>query len=185
MENKKIGVLLANLGTPDAPTVADVKRYLKQFLSDPRVIDLPKLKWQTILNCFVLPKRSPKVAKLYQAIWTAEGSPLIAISREQQKALQNYFNVKSKNVIVELGMSYGNPSMAQVVENLIKQAVEKIIVLPLYPQYSSTTTASVLDAFAESLKQHRRVVPFEFIHSYHNDPLYIEALANSITLEAD
>ena len=81
MENKKIGVLLANLGTPDAPTVADVKRYLKQFLSDPRVIDLPKLKWQTILNCFVLPKRSPKVAKLYQAIWTAEGSPLLAISR--------------------------------------------------------------------------------------------------------
>ena len=125
------------------------------------------------------------MAKLYQAIWTAEGSPLLAISRKQQKALQNYFNAKGKNVVVELGMSYGNPSMAQAVENLTKQAVEKIIVLPLYPQYSSTTTASVLDAFAESLKQHRRVVPFEFIHSYHNDPLYIEALANSITLEPD
>ena len=185
MENKKIGVLLANLGTPDAPTASDVKRYLKQFLSDLRVIDLPKFKWQTILNCFVLPKRSPKVAKLYQAIWTAEGSPLLAISRKQQKALQNYFNAKGKNAVVELGMSYGNPSMAQAVENLTKQAVEKIIVLPLYPQYSSTTTASVLDAFAKSLKQHRRVVPFEFIHSYHNDPLYIEALANSITLEPD
>lgn len=185
MKTAKIGVLLANLGTPDAPTTPAVKRYLKQFLSDPRVIDLPKLKWQTILNCFVLPKRSPKVAKLYSEIWTDEGSPLLAISRQQQKAVQSYFDAKGKDVVVELGMSYGNPSIAQAVENLTQQVVEKIIVLPLYPQYSSTTTASVLDAFAESLKQHRRIVPFDFVHSYHNDPLYIEALANSIQLEQD
>lgn len=185
MKTAKIGVLLANLGTPDAPTPSAVKRYLKQFLSDPRVIDLPKMKWQTILNCFVLPKRSPKVAKLYSEIWTGEGSPLLAISRQQQKAVQSYFDAKGKDVIVELGMSYGNPSIAQAVENLTQQEVDKIIVLPLYPQYSSTTTASVLDAFADCLKQHRRIVPFEFIHSYHDDPLYIEALANTIQLEQD
>lgn len=185
MSDAKIGVLLANLGTPDAPTTPAIKRYLKQFLSDPRVIDLPKAKWQTILNLFVLPKRSPRVAKLYQSIWTDEGSPLLAYSRQQQKAIQQYFSAKGKNVVVELGMSYGNPSIESAVERLTEQAVEKMIVLPLYPQYSSTTTASVLDAFAQALKSQRRIVPFEFIHSYHNDPFYIQALANSIELESD
>ncbi|VTR55638.1 protoheme ferro-lyase [Actinobacillus pleuropneumoniae] len=92
MNTNKIGVLLANLGTPDEPTTPAVKRYLKQFLSDPRVIDLPKFKWQFILNYMILPKRSPKVAKLYREIWTEQGSPLLAISRQQQQALQDYFN---------------------------------------------------------------------------------------------
>ncbi|MDD0823405.1 ferrochelatase [Mannheimia sp. AT1] len=185
MSEQKIGILLANLGTPDEPTPSAVKRYLKQFLSDPRVIDLPKLKWQAILNFIVLPKRSPKVAKLYQSVWSEDGSPLLAISRQQQRAVQHYFDVKGKNVVVELGMSYGNPSMESATDSLIKQNVDKIIVLPLYPQYSSTTTASVLDAFANGLKSQRNIVPFEFIHSYHNDPLYIQALANSIALDPD
>lgn len=185
MKQQKIGILLANLGTPDEPTPSAVKRYLKQFLSDPRVIDLPKIKWQPILNFMVLPKRSPKVAKLYQSVWTEDGSPLLAISRAQQRAVQRYFDVKGENVVVELGMSYGNPSMASATDSLIKQNVDKIIVLPLYPQYSSTTTASVFDAFAQGLKAQRKIVPFEFIHSYHNDPLYIQALANSIKLEQD
>lgn len=183
MNQQKIGILLANLGTPDEPTSGAVKRYLKQFLSDPRVIDLPKFKWQPILNFIVLPRRSPKVAKLYQSVWSEEGSPLLAISRQQQRAIQRYFEVKGKNVVVELGMSYGNPSIESATDNLIKQGVEKIIVLPLYPQYSSTTTASVFDAFANGLKAQRKIVPFEFIHSYHNDPLYIQALANSIQVE--
>lgn len=185
MNKQKIGILLANLGTPDEPTTKAVKRYLKQFLSDPRVIDLPKFKWQAILNFIILPKRSPKVAKLYQSVWSKDGSPLLAISRQQQKAIQHYFDVKGKNVVVELGMSYGNPSMGSAIDNLIKQNVDKIIVLPLYPQYSSTTTASVFDAFANGLRAQRKIVPFEFIHSYHNDPLYIQALANSITLAPD
>lgn len=185
MKTQKIGILLANLGTPDAPTTSAVKRYLKQFLSDPRVIDLPKTKWQTILNLFILPKRSPRVAKLYQSIWTDQGSPLLAISRQQQKALQSYFDAKNQSIIVELGMSYGNPSMESALEKLTQQQVDKIIVLPLYPQYSSTTTASVFDAFADALKKQRRIVPFEFIHSYHDDPLYIQALANTIQLAED
>lgn len=185
MTEPKIGVLLANLGTPDEPTTPAVKRYLKQFLSDPRVIDLPKWKWQFILNAFVLPRRSPKVAEAYRSIWTEEGSPLLAISRQQQKAVQSYFNVKGKNVVVELGMSYGNPSMESAVASLLAQDVEKIIVLPLYPQYSSSTTASVFDAFAHALTQHKKMVPFEFIHSYHDHPLYIKALANSVQLADD
>ncbi|WGE60851.1 ferrochelatase [Actinobacillus equuli] len=185
MTSNKIGVLLANLGTPDEPTAPAVKRYLKQFLSDPRVIDLPKFKWQLILNGIILPGRSPKVAKLYQEIWTEQGSPLLSISRQQQQTLQNYFNQQSRNVLVELGMSYGNPSIETATDRLIKAGVSKIIVLPLYPQYSSTTTASVLDAFARGLIQQRKIVPFEFIHSYHNDPLYIQALANTIQLAED
>ncbi|WGE45945.1 ferrochelatase [Actinobacillus equuli] len=185
MTSNKIGVLLANLGTPDEPTAPAVKRYLKQFLSDPRVIDLPKFKWQLILNGIILPKRSPKVAKLYQEIWTEQGSPLLSISRQQQQTLQNYFNQQSRNVLVELGMSYGNPSIESATDRLIKAGVSKIIILPLYPQYSSTTTASVLDAFARGLTQQRKIVPFEFIHSYHNHPLYIQALANTIQLAED
>lgn len=185
MKKQKIGILLANLGTPDEPTAPAVKRYLKQFLSDPRVIDLPKLKWQFILNLFVLPKRAPKVAEAYKGIWTEQGSPLLAISRQQQKSLQTYFDAKGKEAVVELGMSYGNPSIESAVSSLLAQNVEKIIVLPLYPQYSSSTTASVFDAFARGLTQHKKMVPFEFIHSYHDHPLYIKALANSVTLDAD
>lgn len=182
MTTQKIGIVLANLGTPDEPTAPAVKRYLKQFLTDPRVIDLPKFKWNMILNGIILPKRAPKVAKLYSAIWSKEGSPLLAISRQQQRALQAYFDKQNHNVIVELGMSYGNPSVESAVDSLIKQNVSKIIVLPLYPQYSSTTTASVFDAFARGLQAQRKIVPFEFIHSYHNHPHYIQALANSIEL---
>lgn len=183
--SQKVGILLANLGTPDEPTAPAVKRYLRQFLSDPRVIDLPRYKWLPILNFIVLPKRSPKVAEAYKSIWTEEGSPLLSISRQQQKAVQNHFDQQGKNVVVELGMSYGNPSMQSAVDNLIQAKVEKIIVLPLYPQYSSSTTASVFDAFAKALTKHKRMVPFEFIHSYHSDPNYIQALANTVNLAND
>lgn len=182
LQTNKIGVLLANLGTPDAPTTTAVTRYLRQFLSDPRVIDLPKWKWQFILNFMVLPKRAPRVAALYQSIWTSEGSPLLAISRQQQVAVQQVFAETSTEVIVELGMSYGNPSIESAIDRLIQQNVSKIIVLPLYPQYSSTTTASVFDAFAKALAKQRHIVPFEFIHHYYNHPLYIQALANTIKL---
>ncbi|MDP8033048.1 ferrochelatase [Pasteurella atlantica] len=179
----KVGILLANLGTPNAPTVPAIKRYLKEFLSDPRVIDLPRLKWLPILNGIVLPKRAPKIAKLYQRIWSEQGSPLLAISRQQQQAIQHSFNLENQDVVVELGMTYGEPSISDGVTSLLAQNVDKIIVLPLYPQYSSTTTAPVFDAFAKALKQHKKMVPFDFIHSYHNHPLYIKALATSIQLK--
>lgn len=180
MTQAKIGVILANLGTPDAPTPEAVSRYLWQFLTDPRVVDLPKWQWLPLLKGIILPKRSKRVAKNYQSIWHAQGSPLLVITQQQRQALQQYFDQNSANVTVEIGMSYGNPSMTSAVENLIKLQVDKIIVLPLYPQYSSTTTAALFDAFAAALKAQRHIPPFAFIHSYPTDENYIAALAQSI-----
>ncbi|PID51347.1 MAG: ferrochelatase [Pasteurellales bacterium] len=185
MKQIKVGILLANLGTPDAPDVPSVKKYLKEFLSDPRVIDLPKLQWLPILNAIVLPRRSPKIAKLYKRIWTEQGSPLLAISQQQKQVIESYFAKQNQNIIVELGMTYGNPSIDNAVTSLLTQNVDKIIVLPLYPQYSSTTTAPVFDAFSKALQKHKKMPMIDFIHSYHNHPLYIKALANTIKLEAN
>ena len=180
MSSAKIGILLTNLGTPDAPTPSAVYRYLNQFLTDPRVIDLPRWKWIPLLRTLILPKRSKRVAQNYQSIWTEEGSPLLQITKQQQRALQTYLDNEKHNTVVEIAMTYGNPSMESAVKKLIDLDVEKIIVLPLYPQYSSTTTASVFDAFAAALRTTRKVLPFEFIHAYHTDKHYIAALAESI-----
>lgn len=177
---QKIGILLTNLGTPSAPTAQAVSKYLRQFLSDPRVIDLPRWKWLPILNGLILPKRSKWVAKNYQSIWTEQGSPLLAIGRQQQILLQQYLQQQGLNIQVELAMTYGEPSMDQAVANLIQQRVKQLIVLPLYPQYSSTTTASVFDAFAKALTAHRYIPTFDFIHSYHLAPAYIQALCDSV-----
>lgn len=176
----KIGVLLANLGTPDSPTPKSISRYLWQFLTDPRVVDLPRCKWYPLLKAIILPLRSKRIAKNYQAIWTEQGSPLLAISRQQKDALQAYLDKQNIDTQVEIAMTYGNPSMQSAVKNLLKNQVERIIVLPLYPQYSSSTTGAVFDAFANALKEERGLVPFDFIHSYHVDENYINALANSI-----
>ena len=176
----KIGVLLANLGTPDSPTPKSISRYLWQFLTDPRVVDLPRCKWYPLLKAIILPLRSKRIAKNYQSIWTAQGSPLLAISRQQKDALQAYLDKQNIDVQVEIAMTYGNPSMQSAVKNLLKNQVERIIVLPLYPQYSSSTTGAVFDAFANALKEERGLVPFDFIHSYHIDENYINALADSI-----
>ncbi|CWX08196.1 TPA: ferrochelatase [Haemophilus influenzae] len=176
----KIGVLLANLGTPDSPTPKSISRYLWQFLTDPRVVDLPRCKWYPLLKAIILPLRSKRIAKNYQAIWTEQGSPLLAISRQQKDALQAYLDKQNIDTQVEIAMTYGNPSMQSAVKNLLKNQVERIIVLPLYPQYSSSTTGAVFDAFANALKEERGLVPFDFIHSYHIDENYINALANSI-----
>ncbi|HHF6854135.1 TPA: ferrochelatase [Haemophilus influenzae] len=176
----KIGVLLANLGTPDSPTPKSISRYLWQFLTDPRVVDLPRCKWYPLLKAIILPLRSKRIAKNYQAIWTEQGSPLLAISRQQKDALQAYLDNQNIDTQVEIAMTYGNPSMQSAVKNLLKNQVERIIVLPLYPQYSSSTTGAVFDAFANALKEERGLLPFDFIHSYHIDENYINALADSI-----
>ena len=176
----KIGVLLANLGTPDSPTPKSISRYLWQFLTDPRVVDLPRCKWYPLLKAIILPLRSKRIAKNYQSIWTAQGSPLLAISRQQKDALQAYLDKQNIDVQVEIAMTYGNPSMQSAVKNLLENQVDRIIVLPLYPQYSSSTTGAVFDAFANALKEERGLVPFDFIHSYHVDENYIDALVNSI-----
>ncbi|BCL67317.1 ferrochelatase [Haemophilus haemolyticus] len=179
-KSAKIGVLLANLGTPDSPTPKSISRYLWQFLTDPRVVDLPRCKWYPLLKAIILPLRSKRIAKNYQAIWTEQGSPLLAISQQQKDALQAYLDKQNIDTQVEIAMTYGNPSMQSAVKNLLKNQVERIIVLPLYPQYSSSTTGAVFDAFANALKEERRLVPFDFIHSYHIDENYINALADSI-----
>ena len=176
----KIGVLLANLGTPDSPTPKSISRYLWQFLTDPRVVDLPRCKWYPLLKAIILPLRSKRIAKNYQSIWTAQGSPLLAISRQQKDALQAYLDNQNINTQVEIAMTYGNPSMQSAVKNLLENQVDRIIILPLYPQYSSSTTGAVFDAFANALKEERGLVPFDFIHSYHVDENYIDALVNSI-----
>ena len=184
---KKFGVILANLGTPDEPTSSAISRYLWEFLTDPRVVDLPRWKWFPLLKAIILPLRSKRIAKNYQAIWTTQGSPLFAITKQQQQALQTYLSAQGIDVQVEIAMTYGNPSMQSAVKNLLKSQVEKIIVLPLYPQYSSTTTGALLDAFANALKQERGFVPFDFIHSYHLNENYINALTQSVQarLKAD
>lgn len=184
---KKFGVILANLGTPDEPTSSAISRYLWEFLTDPRVVDLPRWKWFPLLKAIILPLRSKRIAKNYQAIWTTQGSPLFAITKQQQQALQTYLSEQGIDVQVEIAMTYGNPSMRSAVKNLLKSQVEKIIVLPLYPQYSSTTTGALLDAFANALKQERGFVPFDFIHSYHLNENYINALTQSVQarLKAD
>lgn len=176
MGKTKTGILLANLGTPDAPTPDAVKRYLRQFLSDKRVVDTPRLLWWPLLRGVILPLRSPRVAKLYQSVWMSEGSPLMVYSRQQQKALA----ARLPDVPVALGMSYGSPSLASAVDELLSQGVEQIVLLPLYPQYSCSTVAAVWDELARILATKRAIPAISFIRDYAENPDYINALADSV-----
>lgn len=144
------------------------------------MVDLPRWKWYPLLKTIILPMRSKRIAQNYQAIWTAQGSPLLAITKQQQTGLQAYLTEQGINAQVEIAMTYGNPSMQSAVKNLLKNDVERMIVLPLYPQYSSTTTGALIDAFNRAIAQERDIMPFEFIHSYHLDKNYINALVDSI-----
>ena len=176
MHQTKTGILLANLGTPDAPTPDAVKRYLRQFLSDKRVVDTPRLLWWPLLRGIILPIRAPRVAKLYQSVWMAEGSPLMVYSRQQQQALA----ARLPDVPVALGMSYGSPSLASAVDELLAQDVDHIVVLPLYPQYSCSTVAAVWDELARILAKKRAIPGISFIRDYADDADYIHALAASV-----
>ncbi|HDY8310225.1 TPA: ferrochelatase [Klebsiella pneumoniae] len=176
MHQTKTGILLANLGTPDAPTPGAVKRYLRQFLSDKRVVDTSRLLWWPLLRGVILPIRSPRVAKLYQSVWMEEGSPLMVYSRRQQQALA----ARLPDTPVALGMSYGSPSLASAVDDLLAQGVEHIVVLPLYPQYSCSTVAAVWDELARILAKKRAIPGISFIRDYAKHPDYIHALAASV-----
>ncbi|HBX7637642.1 TPA: ferrochelatase [Klebsiella pneumoniae] len=176
MHQTKTGILLANLGTPDAPTPGAVKRYLRQFLSDKRVVDTSRLLWWPLLRGVILPIRSPRVAKLYQSVWMEEGSPLMVYSRRQQQALA----ARLPDAPVALGMSYGSPSLASAVDDLLAQGVEHIVVLPLYPQYSCSTVAAVWDELARILAKKRAIPGISFIRDYAEHPDYIHALAASV-----
>ncbi|EDP99800.1 ferrochelatase [Shewanella benthica] len=175
------GVLLVNLGTPDTPTTKDVRSFLKQFLSDPRVVDLNPLIWKPILNGVILNFRPSKVAKLYQSIWWDEGSPLMVVSQRQRELLAGMLaQVYGQSIPVELGMTYGNPSLALGLDKLKSQGVERIIVLPLYPQYSCSTVAAVSDAIATEYKGWREVPETRINKEYYQHPGYILALASSV-----
>lgn len=176
----RTGVLIVNLGTPDAPTPRAVRRYLDEFLSDPRVIDKPRWLWWLILHGIILRLRPYKAAHAYQQIWTEQGSPLLTISQKQVSKLQSLFNEKYAHVSVALGMSYGSPSIKTALESLQKDNVNNIVILPMYPQYSATTTASVFDAVAGVLRHWRFMPGIQFINHYHDKPQYIKTLADSI-----
>lgn len=175
------GILLNNLGTPDAPTPAALRKYLREFLWDPRVVEMPRWLWWVILNGIVLPFRPRRSAHKYQSVWTDEGSPLLAISKRQAKALQAELQHSFKGpVVVALGMRYGNPSIESALMQLKKANARRILLLPLYPQYSAATTASTFDAVADVLKTWRWLPELRMVAHYHDNPGYIDAVATSI-----
>lgn len=176
-----VGVLVTNLGTPDAPTAPALRRYLREFLSDPRVIELPRWKWWPILNLFVLTTRPRKSAKLYEEVWTEEGSPLLVTAKRQAAALEERLQARVASPLhVAVGMRYGNPSIRLGLDELRRRGCRRILVLPLYPQYSASTTGSTFDAVAEELTRWRWVPELRTVHQYHDDPAYVRALAASI-----
>ena len=179
MTVQKKGVLLANLGSPTAPTVPAVRQFLKEFLGDKRVVNLPRPLWLLILHSFVLPFRPKKSAAAYAKIWNAEkGSPLTFLTRQLTEKVALKLNDTA--ITVDYVMSYGQPSMATQLQRFKAQGIEDITVLPLYPQYSSTTTASVYDSFVKELNQWWHLPTFRFISDYHQHASYINALAQCV-----
>ena len=176
-----VGVLVTNLGTPDEPTAPALRRYLREFLSDPRVIELSRAYWLPILNLFVLTTRPKESAKLYRSVWTEEGSPLLVITRKQAAGIAERLDERvGSPVHVAAGMRYGNPSIASALAELREKGCRRILVLPLYPQYSASTTASTFDALAAELTTWRWIPDLRTVHSYHDRPAYVRALAASI-----
>jgi ferrochelatase len=173
----KTAVLLTNLGTPDNLELGSVKRFLREFLSDPLVVRLPRLLWLPLLHGIILPLRSPKTLQAYSRVWSEDGSPLLAYANKQRAALQEILREQAQ---VELAMRYGNPSFISVLRLLRDAGVDKLIVLPLYPQYSVTTTATSYKHLLGSLKQLDYAPTIEFIGYYPEHPAYIAALAEAI-----
>ena len=169
----RVGVLLTNLGTPDAPDAGAVRRYLAEFLSDPRVIEIPKLAWKPILHGIILRTRPKKSAHAYAQVWTDAGSPLAAITARQAKALQARLG---DGVIVEYAMRYGNPGIAAAIERMFAAGATRILVAPLYPQYCAATTASAFDATFAAIAATRWQPALRTLPPYHDDPHYIAAL---------
>jgi ferrochelatase len=174
------GILLIQLGTPDAPTKPALKRYLRQFLGDPRVIDMARWKWWLILNLFVLPRRPVQSAAKYERIWDARtGSPLLHITRLQTEALQKVL----PEIPVRFGMQIGNPSVGEVVSRMIAEGIDRIVVLPMYPQYSATTTESATDVLFHALMKERRVPALRIVPPYYLHPAYLDAMTRVIADE--
>lgn len=169
------GVLLTNIGSPDAPTPQAVKTYLKKFLSDKRVVEIPRFLWWIILNGFILRTRPKKSAELYKKIWTTNGSPLTYTSEQLAKKLQAELGIP-----VEIGMHYGNPSIQVGLENLRAKKIKKIFILPMYPQYSGATSASTFDQVADVLRDWREIPEIIYLNQYHTHVDYIQAICDSV-----
>jgi len=177
----RTAVLLVNLGTPEAPTPAALRPYLKQFLSDPRVVEIPRAVWWLILNGFILTTRPKASAEKYAAIWTPEGSPLRVHTEKQADLLLGYLGQQARPApLVTYAMRYGRPSIPEAIARLRQQHAERILVLPLYPQYSASTTATVFDAVFAELARMRNVPAIRTVRHYHDHPGYIAALAQNV-----
>lgn len=177
----KVGILLANLGTPEAPTGAALRPYLKQFLSDRRIVEIPRVIWWFILNCVILRVRPKKSAEKYAQVWMKEGSPLLVYAQRQAIKLQGFLGQQVKSPFkIEIGMTYGNPSMQSALEKLKAAHCDRILIIPLFPQYAASSTAAALDAAWRVLLKMRNVPAIRTVKHYHDHPAYIEALAKNI-----
>ena len=178
---RRTAVLLVNLGTPEAPTAAALRRYLKQFLWDPRVVEIPRPVWWLILNGIILNTRPAKSAAKYAKIWLADGSPLKVHTERQAKLLKGWLGESgSPDLAVAWAMRYGQPSIASVLDRFKQEGVERVLVVPAYPQYAASSTASVMDDVADWIKRSRNPLEFRFIKHFHDHPGYIAALAASV-----
>ncbi len=181
MPERPIGVLLTNLGTPENTSTPAVRRYLAEFLGDPRVVDLNRALWLPILYGFILTTRPPKTAAAYAKVWTDEGSPLLVIARRQAEAVQQRLDADMQRPVhVTLAMRYDQPSLAHGMQELRDAGCEQILLLPLYPQYSATTTATTFDKVADILRHWREQPALRTVTRYHDEPAYVEALADSV-----
>ena len=177
----KIGVLLTNLGTPEAPTAKALRPYLKQFLWDPRVVEVPRLLWWMILHAFILTTRPKRSAEAYSEVWTDRGSPLLYHLEDQVAGVSERLQAQwGDNIVVKGAMRYGQPSIGSQVKVLLGEGVQQLVVLPLYPQFGGPTTASTFDALSDELQGQRWLPDLRFVSSYHDHPAYIKAIADSI-----
>ena len=180
-QKDKIGVLITNLGTPESPTATALRPYLKEFLSDPRVVEVPRAIWWFVLNLIILNTRPKKSAEAYATVWTDEGSPLLSITKAQSKALEARCKTEyGDDVVVDYAMRYGNPSVTSAIDNMLAKGVRKLVVLPLYPQYCASTTGSTFDAVAADFTKRRWLPELRFVNNYHDRDSYITALANKV-----
>ena len=177
----KVGVIISNLGTPPSPTKQGLKPYLKQFLSDPRVVEVPKVIWWCVLNLIILNIRPKRSAKAYETVWTDEGSPLLVHTKNQATGLRAKLEAEyGENVVISYAMRYGQPSVSHAIDDVLEQGARKIVVLPLYPQYCASTSGSTFDAVAEDFVKRRWLPDLRFVSHYHDNAEYIKCVADKI-----
>ncbi|MBX7138750.1 MAG: ferrochelatase [Oligoflexia bacterium] len=179
-DQDRVGILLAQLGTPDAPTAPALRKYLRQFLGDPRVIEVNRALWWVILNGIILVTRPKRSARLYSRIWTEKGSPLMLISRDQERLLKEQLSRLDPSIEVALGMRYGSPSLESAVDQLLEKGCKRILLFPMYPQYCAATTAATYDSVFPHLLKRRWVPTLKVVEPYFDQAAYIDALAARI-----